>query len=127
MVFFQFSEKLVDKENNEVKFDIIPTTNDEYIPLTYGCIRFFDGYRFLSSSLSWSFETLIDNNPKTPRKMKERSVGDDTVLNIVNELETIVTQQRFNIDFFEDLKKDLPNEIDELKETLINFTSTIDL
>ena len=46
-----FFEKLDDKKNDKVKFDIIPKTNEEYISVTYGCIRFIDSYRFLSMSL----------------------------------------------------------------------------
>ena len=46
-----FFEKLVDKKNDKVKFDITPKTNEEYISVTYGCIKFIDSYRFLSSSL----------------------------------------------------------------------------
>ena len=44
-----FFKKLIDKKNDKVKFDIIPKTNEEYISATYGCIRFIDSYRFLSS------------------------------------------------------------------------------
>ena len=39
-----------DKKNDKVKFDIIPKTNEQQISVTYGCIRFIDSYRFLSSS-----------------------------------------------------------------------------
>ena len=46
-----FFKKLVDKKNDKVKFDIIPKSNEEYISVTYGCIRFTDSYRFLSDSL----------------------------------------------------------------------------
>ena len=42
-----FFKKLVDKKNDKVKFDIIPKTNEEYISVTYGCIRFIESYRFL--------------------------------------------------------------------------------
>ena len=45
-----FFKKLVDKKIDKVKFDIIPKTNEEYISVTYGCIRFIDSYRFLSDS-----------------------------------------------------------------------------
>ena len=41
-----FFKKLVDKKNDKVKFDIIPKTNEEYISVTYGCIRFVDFYHF---------------------------------------------------------------------------------
>ena len=47
-----FFKRLVDLKNNKVKFKIIPKTNEEYISVVYGCIRFIDSYRFLSSSLS---------------------------------------------------------------------------
>ena len=46
-----FLKKLVDLKNVKVKFDNIPKTNEEYISVTYGCIRFKDSYRFLSHSL----------------------------------------------------------------------------
>ena len=44
-------KKLVDKKNDEVNLEIIPKTNEEYISVIYGCIRFIDCYRILSSSL----------------------------------------------------------------------------
>ena len=46
-----FFKKLVDKKNDKVKFDINPKTNEEYISVTYGCIRFIDSYRLLSMRL----------------------------------------------------------------------------
>ena len=52
-----FYKKLVDLKNDKVKFKMIPKTNEEYISVTYGCIRFIDGYRFLSDSL----EKLVQN------------------------------------------------------------------
>ena len=46
-----FFKKLVHRKKDKVKFDIIPKANEEYISVTYGCIRFIDSYRFQSSSL----------------------------------------------------------------------------
>ena len=46
-----FFKRLVDLKNDKVKFKIIPKTNEDCISVTYGCIRFIDKYRFLSSSL----------------------------------------------------------------------------
>ena len=43
-------------KNDKVKFDFIPKTNEEYISVTYGCIRFLDSYRILSLSLDASFK-----------------------------------------------------------------------
>ena len=46
-----FFKKLIDWKKDEVTFDKIPKTNEEYISVTCGCIRFIDSYQFLSSSL----------------------------------------------------------------------------
>ena len=46
-----FFKKLVDLKKDKVKLKFIPKTNEEYISVTYGCIRFIDSYRFQSSSL----------------------------------------------------------------------------
>ena len=45
------SKNLVDKTNDKVKYKIIPKTYKEKISVRFGCIRFIDSYRFLSSSL----------------------------------------------------------------------------
>ena len=42
-----FFKRLVDLKKEKVKFEIIPKTNEEYISVRYGCIRFIDSYRFL--------------------------------------------------------------------------------
>ena len=57
-----FFKKLVDKKNDNVKFDIIPKTNEEYISVTYGCIRFIDSYRYLSSNLDSLVKNLDNDN-----------------------------------------------------------------
>ena len=46
-----FFKRLIDLKKDKVKFKIIPNTNEEYILVKYGCIRFIDSYRFLSESL----------------------------------------------------------------------------
>ena len=45
-----FLKKLVDLKNDKVKLDIMPKTNEEYISVTYGCIKSIDSYRFQSNS-----------------------------------------------------------------------------
>ena len=57
-----FFKKLVDKKSDKVKFDIIPKTNEEYISVTYGCIRFIDSYRFLSMSLDGLVKNLNEDD-----------------------------------------------------------------
>ena len=63
-----FFKKLVDKKNDKVKFDIIPKTNEEYISVTYGCIRFIDSYRFLSSGLDSLVKNLDEDDFKILKK-----------------------------------------------------------
>ena len=63
-----FLKKLVDKTNDKVKFDIIPKTNDEYISVTYGCIRLIDSYRFLAMSLDGLVKNLNERYFKILKK-----------------------------------------------------------
>ena len=81
-----FFKKLVDKKKDKVEFEIIPKTNEEYISVTYGCIRFIDSYRFLSSGLDSLSKTVIDICKKTLRNLKEEIVDDYEILDIVNKI-----------------------------------------
>ena len=108
-----FFKKLVDKKKDKVAFDIIPKTNEEYISVTYGCIRFIDSYRFLSSGLDSLVKTLVDNSNKPLKNLKEEIVDNDEILNIINEIIDDKT--------IKDLKKDYPEEIDNLEEALLNY------
>ena len=80
-----FFKKLVDKKKDKVDFEIIPKTSEENISVTYGCIRFIDSYRFLSSGLDSLFKTLVDNSHKTLEEFEEEIIDNDEILNIVNE------------------------------------------
>ena len=96
-----FFKNLVDKKNDKVKFKVLPKTNEEYVSVTYVYIRFIDSYRFLSSSLDSLVGTLVDNNHKSLKNLKEEIVDKEEKLNIVNESKDDRT--------IEDLKKDYPN------------------
>ena len=72
-----FFKKLIDKKNDKVKFHIIPKTNEEYISVTYGCIRFINSYRFLSSSLDSLVKTLVDNSNKRLKILKKEILDND--------------------------------------------------
>ena len=74
-----FFKKLVDKKNDKVKFDIISKTNEEYISVTYGCIRFVDIYRFLSSGLDSLVKALVDNSNKTLKNFKDEIFDSDGI------------------------------------------------
>ena len=104
-----FFKNLVDKKYDKVKLDIIPKTNKEYISLTYGCIRFIDSYRFQSSSLGSLVKTLADNSNKTLKSLKNEIVDNDETMNIVSQ---IVEEDKT----IKDLKKDYPDEIENLEE-----------
>ena len=52
-----FFKKLVELKKDKVKLGLIPRTNEEYISVTYRCIRFIDSYRFSSQSL----DNLVKN------------------------------------------------------------------
>ena len=67
-----FFKKLVNKQNDKVKFDISPKTNEEYISVTYGCIRFIDSYRFQSNSLDSLVKTVVDNSNQTLKDLKKK-------------------------------------------------------
>ena len=77
--------KVIDRKNDKLIFDIISKTNEEYISVTYGCIRFIDSYRFQSSSLDSLVKTLVDYSNKTLKDLKEESVDNGEIVNIVNE------------------------------------------
>ena len=77
---------LVVKNNDEGKFDNIPKTNEKYTSVTYGCIRFIDIYRFLSSSLDSLVKTLVDISKEILKNLKNEIADNDEILNIVNEI-----------------------------------------
>ena len=112
-----FFKKLVDKKKNKVDFEIIPKTKEEYISVTYGCIRFIDSYRFLSSGLDSLVKTLVDNSHKT---LKKEIVDNDYILNNV----TNIGEYNKTI---KDLKKDYPDKNNELEEALLNYMGENDL
>ena len=115
-----FFKKLIDKKKDKVDFEIIPKTNEEYISVTYGCIRFIDSYRFLSSGLDSFVKTLVDNSLKTLKNVKEEIVDNDEILNIINK---VVEDDKT----IKDLKKDYLEEIKNLEEALLDYMGENDL
>ena len=63
-----FFKRLVDLKKKKVKFKIIPKTNEDYIAVTYGCIRFIDSYRFFSDSLDKLVKNLDEDDFKILKK-----------------------------------------------------------
>ena len=122
-----FFKKLVDKKNDKVKFDIKPKTNEEYKSVTYGCIRFIDSYRFQSSSLDSLVKTVVDNSHKTLKDLEGEIVGNDEILNFVNEIKILINDDKYKKDSIKDLKKDYPNGIKNLEEDLLDYKGENDL
>ena len=112
-----FFKKLADKKNEKVKFDIIPKTNEEYISVTYGCKRFIESYRFLSSSLDSLVKTLIDNSQKTLKNLKEETVDSVETLNIIDEKKMLTNKEKYENDSIKDLKEDYPDEIQKIRRS----------
>ena len=108
------------QKNDKVKFDIKSKTNEEYISVTYGCIRFIDSYRFLSNGLDSLVKTLVDNSLKTMKNLKKEIVDNDEILNIVNKM--VEDDRTIN-----DLKKYYPEEIENLEEAIFNYIVEHDL
>ena len=69
---------------------------EKYILVRYGCIKFIDTYRFLSSSLDKLVQTLVDNSDKTLKNFKKKVVGNDKILNIINDLENLIDKTKRN-------------------------------
>ena len=59
---------MVDLKKDKVKFKNIPKTNEEYIAVKYGCIRFIDSYRFLSKCLDKLVKSLDKDDFKILKK-----------------------------------------------------------
>ena len=108
------------KKKDKVKFDIIPKTNQEYISVTYGCIRFIDTYRFFSSSLDSLVKRLVDSSQKSPKKLKREIVDNDEKSKFVNE---IGEEDRT----IEDFETHYPDKFKKLEEALNNYISENDL
>ena len=121
-----FFKQLVDRKKDNVKFKIIPKTDEKYISVKYGCIKFIDTFRFLSSSLDKLVQTLVDNIHKTLKNLKKEVIGDDKILNIINELENLIDKTKRN-QSISTLKKKYPDKFNELEEALLNYMGEHDL
>ena len=68
------------------KSKIIPKTNEEYISVTYGCIRFIDSNKFQLKSLDSFVKTLVDISQGTLENLTEGLIDNGERMNFVNEM-----------------------------------------
>ena len=121
-----FFKTLVDRKKNNVKLETLPKTYEKYVSVRYGCCKFIDTYRFLSSSLDKLVQTLVDNSHKTLENLNKGVFGDDKILNIINELENMTDKNKRNKSI-SDFKKKHPDKIIELEEAFLDFIGENDL
>ena len=125
-----FFKKLVDKRNDKLKFDIIPKTNEEYISVTYGCIRFIDSYRFQSSGLDSLVKNLDEDDFKILKKefpdkwqyLNKKIAYPYEYFNSIDDYKKPVHNLE-NKGFFSKLKNKCPDdkEIDRTREIIKKF------
>ena len=118
-----FFKRLVDLKKDKVKFEIIPKTNEEYISIRYGCIRFIDSYRFLSESLDKLVKNLNESDFKILKKefpdkwqyLNKKLAYPYEYFNSIDDYKKPVNDLKKE-DFFNKLKNDYPDD-EEIKRT----------
>ena len=118
-----FFKKLVDFKKDKVKLKIIPKTNEEYIPVKYGCIRFIDSYRFLSESLDKLVKNLDEDDFKILKKefpgkwqyLNKKLAYPYEYFNSIDDYKKPVDNLKKE-DFFSKFKNDYPDD-DEIERT----------
>ena len=65
---YMFFKRLVDLKKDKVKLRIITKTNEEYISVSYDCIRLIHSYCFLSDSLDKLVKNSDEDDFKTLKK-----------------------------------------------------------
>ena len=66
-------------------------------------------------------KTLVDNSHKTLKNFEEEIVDNYEILNIINEIKTLITENKYKNDSIDVLKKDHPDKINELEKALLNY------
>ena len=118
-----FFKRFVDLKKYKVKFKVIPKTNEEYITVKYGCIRFIDTYRFLSKSLDKLVKNLDDDDFKILKKefpdkwqyLNKKLAYPYQYFNSIDDYKKPVNNLKKE-DFFNKLKNDYPDD-DEIERT----------
>ena len=125
-----FFKRLVDLRKDKVKFKTLPKTNEEFVAVKYGCIRFIDSYRFLSESLDKLVRNLEENDFKILKKefpdkwqyLNKKLAYPYGYFNSIDDYKKPVNNLKKE-DFFSRLKNDYPDddEIERKKEIIELF------
>ena len=124
-----FFKMLVDSKKDKVKFKIIPKTNEQYISIKYGCIKFIDSYRFLSEGLDKLVKNLDEDDFKILKKefpdkwqhLNKKLAYPYQYFNSIDDYQKPVDNLKKE-DFFSKLKNDYPDdEIERTKEIIKLF------
>ena len=125
-----FFKRLADLKKDKVKFKIIPKTNEEYIAVKYGCIRFIDSYSFLSESLDKlvknldadDFRILKKEFPDKWRFLNKKLAYPYQNFNSIDNYKKPVDKLKKE-DFFSKLKNECPDDekIERTKEIIKLF------
>ena len=114
-----------------MQFNIIPKTNKEYILVKYGCMKFIDSYRFLSSSFDKLAKTLDENDfiilekefPEKWNNLNKKLAYPYRNFNSVDDNQKPVDKLKKE-DFFSKLKSKCPDvsETERTKQIIEIFT-----
>ena len=118
-----FFKMLIDLKKDRVKIKIIPKTNEEYISVMYGCISFFNSYRFLSESLDNLMKNLDVDDFKVLKKefpdkwqyLFKKLAYPYQYFNTIDDYQKPVNNLKKE-DFFIKLKTDYPDD-EEIQRT----------
>ena len=120
-----FLKRLIDLKKDKVKFKNIPKTNEEYITVKNGCIRFIDSYRFLSESLDKLVKILDENDFKILKKefpdkwqyLNKKLAYPYEYFKSIDDYQKLVDNLKKE-DFFSKLKNDYPDD-EEIERTKV--------
>ena len=122
-----FFKRLVDLKKDKLKLKIVHKTDEEYISIIYGCIRFIDSYRFLSESLDNlvkildedDFKILKKEFPDKWRYLNKKLAYPYQYFNSIDDYQKPVDNLKRK-DFFSELKNKCPDdeEIERTKEII---------
>ena len=113
-----FFKTLIDEKPDYINLSVIPKTNEEYISVTYGCLRFIDSYRFLQESLDNLVKTLkqeeIEINSLPLKNIKEKYTNNIIIFNKIEELKGLISNKDYENEPLKNLNlKKLEYEIDK--------------